>query len=429
MTFGGGQTEKTEEVEKKTLVFMHIWTGGDRKRLYDEAIEEFKKEHPNVSFRVITMDAEEYVGIGLRNQVAAEGPPDIYRNWGGWRMGRYASEGYAMDLTPYLKENNWADSFVPVALKACYFRNKVYMVPTSMDWNMIWYNGEMFDQWGLSDPYKWEDFIDICEKIKENNVIPINTGNQQHWAAAAWAGVLQCRSAGFNAYTSMFRREEGTRFDSPDMVEGLKSLEELVRLDYFPKEDNGIKSDEAEMYFFQGQAAMNVKGNWIIGNAFENAPDFVDKMSCFRSPLKPEGKGDGLTVLGGSVGLMVGSNAEEHDVLEECLEYIQLVTSSEWAERWVREAGMCMPVKGVITHENSAPPLIKAWDLLMKSTNVINWQDRVYDEEMVEIYENAVAAIIDGSSAEEALRSAESKINEWWNRKDPEEIEKWRDLY
>ena len=48
---------------------------------------------------------------------------------------------------------------------------------------VIYYNRDLFDKLGLKEPETYDEFLNICETLKSNNVIPIAFGNRDKWPA------------------------------------------------------------------------------------------------------------------------------------------------------------------------------------------------------------------------------------------------------
>ena len=208
------------------------------------------------------MKDEIYETVGLLSLFQGGTPPDVYFQWGGWLVERDAAEGFPADLTEEMAKDGWKDSFVDSAWSDATVDGRIYMVPHSLDiTNLIWYNKEMFDKFGLGEPTTWDEFLDICETFKENGIVPLAAGNKGvGWPMGNWAGHLVSRVIGENAYDSLLKLEAGTSFSDPGVVAALELLADMVRKGYFNVGVNVIDSTEARMMFFAEQAAMPLVG-------------------------------------------------------------------------------------------------------------------------------------------------------------------------
>src|SRR5947209_8129494 len=73
---------------------------GERMRgPFQAALRGFEHAHPGVHVQVTTMDDEVYQQMGLLTLFVGGTPPDVYFQWGGHLVRKYAAAGYALDLS------------------------------------------------------------------------------------------------------------------------------------------------------------------------------------------------------------------------------------------------------------------------------------------------------------------------------------------
>ncbi|HCW53045.1 MAG TPA: ABC transporter substrate-binding protein [Clostridium sp.] len=64
---------------------------------------------------------------------------------------------------------------------------KLYALTTSLSWQGIIYNKRIFDSLGIENvPETNEEFWNVCEKIKSNNITPIALNYRQSWIMDTW---------------------------------------------------------------------------------------------------------------------------------------------------------------------------------------------------------------------------------------------------
>ena len=55
----------------------------------------------------------------------------------------------------------------------------------------FFYNKDLFEQAGITEePKTWDEFLDVCEKIKASGVTPIALGNQYSWVVCHYITTL-----------------------------------------------------------------------------------------------------------------------------------------------------------------------------------------------------------------------------------------------
>jgi raffinose/stachyose/melibiose transport system substrate-binding protein len=82
--------------EKKTLEFWYI-DPGDKEKVYLEAVERFKKKHPNVEVKTLQTPNDTYK---QKFAVAMSGgnPPDVFHSWGGGWLKEFVNQGNVLTL-------------------------------------------------------------------------------------------------------------------------------------------------------------------------------------------------------------------------------------------------------------------------------------------------------------------------------------------
>src|SRR5690606_11178691 len=67
-----------------------------------------------------------------------------------------------------------------------------YSVPVNIHRsNVLWYNPASLEEWGISAPTTWAEFLEVCPTLQENGVVPLVVGEawtQNHlWESVALA--------------------------------------------------------------------------------------------------------------------------------------------------------------------------------------------------------------------------------------------------
>src|SRR4029077_6571102 len=84
-------TDTGKSGEKKTLEFWYI-DPGDKEKVYLEAVERFKKKHPDVEVKTLQTPNDTYK---QKFAVAMSGgtPPDVFHSWGGGWLKEFVNQG------------------------------------------------------------------------------------------------------------------------------------------------------------------------------------------------------------------------------------------------------------------------------------------------------------------------------------------------
>ena len=193
--------------------------------------------------------------------------------------------------------------------------------------------------------------------------------------------------------------------NSPEMADALGYIAELADKGYINDSVNALADDEANTQFFLGKAAMIVIGSWLMADA-ETDGDGLD-FDYFNTP-ELEGAGDQSSVLGISTGFMVNAKSEH---IEETMDFLALVASAEGTKMWA-DAGLAPmtvdPFEGVDADERT----VSLATLMSTASTVVAPADSGYDIEVAAAFYDAVANVIGGGDVQEALDTAEKRVEE-----------------
>ena len=92
---------------------------------------------------------------------------------------------YLEDLTPYCEKewgSNWKDKFLSVGIDQVTVDGKLVALPQVMSAaGALWYNQTILDQYNLSAPANWDEWISVSNTLKDNGVIGFMHGAKDSW--------------------------------------------------------------------------------------------------------------------------------------------------------------------------------------------------------------------------------------------------------
>lgn len=167
--------EKTQEKEEEPANLKYFgWTHAHDIR--EDTDKMFMEENPYIEIESELVPNDQYMTV-LKTKIVSGEAPDVFEMLVGTNLEQYAEAGYVADLTdePYLKD------FGKSALDLASYKGKVYGIPLKINAAGVFYNKKMFADLGLSVPENWEEFINVCEVLKENDITPIAQGFKTEW--------------------------------------------------------------------------------------------------------------------------------------------------------------------------------------------------------------------------------------------------------
>lgn len=327
--------------EPVTVTWWHIQTEEQHKNLWQKFADEFMAENPHITIEITVLENEAFKSK-MTTVMQGGNPPDIFQSWGGGVMNEYVRAGLLKDITDSLDENGseWRDTFSPGALGVYSYEGRNYGVPWDMGMVGFWYNKELFAQAGIEGtPTTWTELLDAIRKLKDAGITPIALGGGDKWPAHFYWGYLATRiggQVGFNAAAS----REGAFTDAP-FVEAGRKLLELKALEPFQAGFLGATYPDQATLMGNGEAAMELMGQWAPGVQRENSVDqqgIGDNLGWFPFPMVEGGAGHPADAFGGGNGFALGKNASP-----EAIEFVKYLTRSE-SQSQLAEIGVALPV-------------------------------------------------------------------------------------
>ncbi|MEW2567355.1 extracellular solute-binding protein [Streptomyces sp. NPDC047070] len=242
---------------------------------------------------VVAAYAKKGSGSASLNTVAAEtfrtqlptyltsaNPPDVYTWYPGSVADAYAKKDLLLDLgevwsSPGLK--GYSKALNSLCTSAA---GKKVFVPTTYYWWGMFYRKSNFAKWGVSEPKSWDDFLDLCDKLKSKGVDPIGlgAGGNTAWVASAWFDYLDIRINGADYHRQLLAGKH--RFDDPEVRKVFDRWQEL--LPYFDPNGTAVAFQDATTSLLSGRSGMMLIGTFFADAAPKDALDDID---FFRFPV------------------------------------------------------------------------------------------------------------------------------------------------
>ena len=244
-----------------TLVINSNQSDPAPKKAWAEMIAQFQTENPDITVKVNEYDHEGYKSA-IRNWLVTS-PPDIVYWFAGNRMKYFVDRGLFDDVSDVWQDENLSESMASTKASMT-VDGKQYGVPYSYyQWGM-YYNKDLFDKYGLSEPKTWDEFLAVCETLKSNGVTPITIGTKYLWTAAGWFDYLNMRTNGLEYHIDLM--DGKIPYTDAGVRKTFANWRQLVDGGYFLENHASYSWQEAQPPLFNGQAAMYLMGNFLTPN-------------------------------------------------------------------------------------------------------------------------------------------------------------------
>ncbi|MCB0064782.1 MAG: extracellular solute-binding protein, partial [Caldilineaceae bacterium] len=196
---GGNTAEGPSISEPVTLTLMSFNIGETWERAEGYAIEQFQQQEPNISFE------QRPLNQAPQEAMTSSPVPDLMTSGAYSFLRQIAQSGLLIDLSELWAETGLDQAFSPGFQQLSAYEGKQYYLPVAFAWTGIYYNRQLFADYGLAPPTTWDEFIQICETLKANGEIPLSLSGQDTWMAMLWFDYLDLRLNGADVHRALLQ--------------------------------------------------------------------------------------------------------------------------------------------------------------------------------------------------------------------------------
>lgn len=265
--------------EQTQVVYNSMASDPEPRRIDELTVSMFEEANPTIDV-IHSIVAHEDFKQAIRAYLGASTPPDVLTWFGGNRARFFIDKGLIMDISDVWESAGWNDSMSAGFKALSSVDDKQYFLPTSYYWWAVYYNKVVFEQYGLTPPTTWDEFLAVCETLKQNGIIPITIGNKYQCTAAGWFDYLDMRINGPEFHINLMLGTE--KYDDPKVKAVFEAWKVLIDNGYFEPEPTAYAWSEVLPDFISGKAGMYLMGQFIMDSIpEENQADF----DFFRFPV------------------------------------------------------------------------------------------------------------------------------------------------
>ncbi len=411
-------TEETSNAEADTesseeKVTITLWsqfsdpnsTDGNYVAFYN-ALESIKTDMPNVEVVHEGTESESYK-VKLKTAMAGNELPDVFFNWGAGTMKPYVDAGLVLPLDDYMTDDV-KSRILGGTLDNFMFDGKTYGYPYSVAVASLYVNTELFEQNNVKVPETYDELLAAVDAFNAAGITPISLGEKDLWPGLMIYGIHAIRMAGAEDFNAALN---GTgSFNTPELVEAAKRVQELAARGGFGSSAMGTSEDDAVAAFKQGRAAMMFMGSWLNGDCEADDAAVKGKISVIKFPVIEGGKGTIDEFHGGSGETFLVSSSCEHP--EEAAAVAQYICEKMSKDQYL--AGSGMPAweadMGDTSELNRLSQEIAT--LTADATGYVYWLDSLTGGSKADTIMNEIAKLIDGSVTPEDFCANLQALNE-----------------
>ncbi len=304
--FAGGQKDQKQETtasaQKPVVVKIWGWRTQDAD-VWKQTQEALQAKGENIVIEYETFVPTEYDSKVLLSLQGGSASDIFYtRRLPGKRTQGLIDNGYLIPL-----DNELDLKAIPeTTLNSIRSGGKVWGVPFANQVVGIFYNKDIFDKYGFSEPETWDELLTISKKLKADGITPFMIPGKAGWALAMQHAMVGVSTPGSDWIGKLARGE--AKFTDPEFVDIGKRLNDLKV--YYQKDFIANSTDEMSAGFALEQGAMVFYGIWGGSNWKKLNPDF--HYGYFPVPVAKAGDKPAVYVyMDGSYGLNASTPNKE----------------------------------------------------------------------------------------------------------------------
>lgn len=383
------QADSSSE-EPITLTFLRAGTDEATQKAYEELIEAYEKEHPNVTIEYQQVNFGTDLETKLNTLYAGGSAPDLVRAPIS-TIALRASMGQYAALDEFIEEWPEKDNYMENAYEIGSYQGKQYGLPIVIDAQVFFYRKDYFEEAGLdpdSPPETWEELLEYAEKLT------VREGNDVVRAGFAFpiSGEHQTLIPFARQNGSLVVDEENNKptFNDDKTVETLEYLaqygEKNLVIPYIRNKDQNP--------FLMGNAAMTYAGVGNYTALKADGVEWIDQLgfSCGVGREK-------ISTFGGAQIMFI---SEESKHKEEAWEFMEYLFADESVEKLIEETGatavkLSLSEKYIETYPEIGPAFLESLSYTQGMPKV-EWAP-AFEEAMKLAFEEAMYGKKDAKTA------------------------------
>ena len=238
-------------------------TGSQQKSAFLRHVREFEAANSNISVTVNFYSDAEFK-VALAEWLASGRGPDIITWQGGNRLFQYVDNRQAKDLTALWNKHGWKQTFSEGSQGAVFRDGSYYGIPLSYYQWGLYYRASVFESLGIQAPQNWDEFLSVCARLNQADIVPLTIGAKNKWPSAAWFDYLNLRVNGLEFHQSLLAGEHA--FTDQRVVAVMEKWKALLDANCFTNKFNGWAWQQAMPYLYHKLGGMTLIGNFFAGS-------------------------------------------------------------------------------------------------------------------------------------------------------------------
>lgn len=224
---------------------------------FEKIAERFNETHEDIH---LTIDSPNEAMTILKTRFIREDYPDIVGIGGDINYSNFLDAGLFMDISDLAELGMVKQSYLDMEKELEFIpQDGVYALPYAANAAGILYNKDMFEEHGWEIPDTWDEFMELCEEIQAEGILPLYLGYKDTWTCLAPWNALAVGLSDSDTCSQVNMGQTTFAAAYREVAEKMRVL-----LDYAEPNPYAYSYNDACTAFARGQSAMYPIGSYAI---------------------------------------------------------------------------------------------------------------------------------------------------------------------
>ncbi|MDC7125183.1 MAG: extracellular solute-binding protein [Spirochaetales bacterium] len=274
--FANGQ----QEADGNQLALWHYESeNGAMGKAWKVAMEKLKEKYPDLEINFEEKGFEQIRQTASMVLNSSEAPDVMEYNKGNATAGLLSSQGLLTDLSDVAKERGWDKILGDSITVTARYKDGImgdgdwYGVTNYGEYVMVYYNKDMFAEYGLDVPKTFSEFEEVMAAFAAKGITPLAVAGAEYPAQQVFYElVLSQADEDFIKSYQLFQGD--VDFHGPEFTFAANKMVEWIDNGYISADAVSMKAEDMGLAYTRGEYPMMISGSWWYGRFVEEITEF-----------------------------------------------------------------------------------------------------------------------------------------------------------
>lgn len=391
--------------ESKPVELSFMSQGGKSNEKFIEILNQYIEEFNATNEFNVTIKSEFYENEQYKTKIAtlmaSNAQPDIFFTWEAGFMKPFVEGGKIYPIGDALdKDPEWKDRFADGVFPLLTFDDKIYGVPNIINYCVVFYNKQLFEENNVAVPTTFEELLEVCKVFDSKGIVPISMGTKDAWISGQYLQAMSNGVGGLDLYSDIV--SGAVQWDDPRYIEAGQNVQKLLEVNAFAPGYLGRSNDESIEEFNAGNSAMFYMMASTLARMSAEENPVSKNLDFFLFPTP--GSEQSSEVVVGSISQVYAISANSKNI-DASVAFLKGLSDKAIQERICYEWSNMPATKIDIDESKLNPIFAKLLKQKNELTGLTPWFDRVFGAGLGVEFNNTSLAIMSGEDVKTQMEA------------------------